>query len=50
MALGLLLLVPYGLGTRIGQAMFRPSAEGLYRWTAYAIIGAAILLGLPIWS
>ena len=49
-ALGLLLLVPYGLGTRIGQAMFRPSAEGLYRWTAYAIIGAAILLGLPIWS
>lgn len=48
--LGLALLVPYGIGTRIGHALFRPDAEGLYRGAAYAIIGAAILLGLPIWS
>ncbi|MGR3436369.1 MAG: sulfite exporter TauE/SafE family protein [Shimia sp.] len=47
--LGLLLLAPYGIGTLIGQALFRPGAEALYRRVAYGVIGAAILLGLPIW-
>lgn len=49
-ALGLLLLIPYGLGARAGQAMFNPAQEKLYRLCAYCIIAAAILLGLPLWD
>lgn len=48
--LGLLLLVPYGLGALAGQALFRPQYEKLYRMCAYAIIGLAVLLGLPIYG
>jgi len=49
-ALGLLLSVPYGLGSLIGQALFRPGQEVLYRQVAYAIIAVSIVLGVPIWS
>ncbi len=49
-ALGLLLCIPYGLGALLGQALFRPEQERLYRSVAYAIIGAAIVIGLPIWA
>ena len=49
-ALGLILLVPYGIGALIGQALFRPDRERLYRAAAYTIIGAATLMGLPIWD
>ena len=48
--LGLLLLVPYGVAARIGQALFSPSAQGLYRKVAYAIIGSSIMMGLPIFG
>ncbi|MCH2163091.1 MAG: TSUP family transporter [Marinovum sp.] len=48
--LGLVLLVPYGIGTRLGAAVFDPSREAFYRSTAYAIIALAIVLGLPIWG
>jgi uncharacterized protein len=47
--LGLVLVVPYALGNRIGQALFDPGREGLYRRVAYAIIAASALVGLPIW-
>jgi uncharacterized protein len=47
-ALGLLLILPYGLAARLGQAMFNPDRQRLYRGVAYTIIAAAILLGLPI--
>lgn len=48
--LGLLLVVPYALGNRIGQALFDPGAEAIYRRVAYAIIAASALVGLPIWT
>lgn len=47
--LGLILLVPYGVGTLAGQALFRPSREGIYRRVAYALIGVAVIVGMPIW-
>lgn len=49
LALGLLLLAPYALGTWIGARVFRPGQERLYRRVAFGIIGAAGLAGLPIW-
>ena len=42
--------VPYLLATALGQAAFRPGREGLYRNVAYAVIGVAILTGLPLWG
>ena len=49
-ALGFLMLVPYGLGTKVGQTLFVPAREEGYRVVAYGIIGTAILLGLPVWD
>jgi uncharacterized membrane protein YfcA len=46
--LGLLLLAPYAMGTLLGRMLFTPARSGLYRVTAYVIIGAAGVLGLPI--
>lgn len=50
LALGFVLLVPYGAGAWLGQGLFDPAQERLYRVLAYVIIGVAIFLGLPIWS
>lgn len=50
LVLGVLLLVPYGVGSKLGQAMFIPRFEAYYRNIAYGIIGLAILMGLPIWD
>ena len=47
--LGILLLAPYGLGTLVGQALFDPARDALYRRVAYLVIGAAIVAGLPVW-
>jgi uncharacterized membrane protein YfcA len=47
--LGLVLLIPYGLGTLLGQALFRPAWQGIYRRVAYALIGVSVIVGLPIW-
>ncbi|MFT5614837.1 MAG: putative membrane protein YfcA [Granulosicoccus sp.] len=46
--LGLLLVVPYGVASLVGQAFFYPTKRGLYRTIAYGIIALAVLLGLPI--
>ena len=48
--LWLVLVVPYALGNRLGQALFDPGREGLYRRVAYAIIAVSALAGLPVWS
>ncbi len=48
--LGLLLLLPYGLGGLLGQALFRPEHEMLYRRAAYGTILAALIAGLPVWG
>lgn len=47
--IGLLLVVPYALGGYIGQHIFNPEKETLYRKAAYAIIATSALIGLPIW-
>ncbi len=49
-ALGLILMIPYGLAARAGQAMFDPDRRVLYRRVAYAIIAAAVVLGLPVFE
>ncbi|WP_424964495.1 TSUP family transporter [Dinoroseobacter sp. S375] len=47
-SLGLFLLIPYAIGTTVGRMLFTPARAGLYRVTAYVIIAAAAILGLPI--
>jgi hypothetical protein len=49
LSLGVLLLFPYAVGTRIGRRLFNPARAGLYRACAYVVIGAAALIGLPLW-
>ncbi|MEL7132902.1 MAG: sulfite exporter TauE/SafE family protein [Pseudomonadota bacterium] len=48
--LGLLLIVPYGVASRIGQALFDPDRQAVYRRVAYVIIAVAIVMGLPIYG
>lgn len=48
--LALVLAVPYLITSLIGQALFDPRHERLYRWVAYAVIGLAVLSGLPLWT
>ena len=45
-----LLAVPYFLTTMIGQAMFDPKHEKIYRNAAYAVIALAVIMGLPLWD
>ncbi len=46
---GALLVAPYALGGYIGQRIFNPEKESVYRSIAYIIIAASALIGLPIW-
>lgn len=48
--LGALMLIPYGIASRVGQALFDPDRQALYRNVAYVIIAGAIVVGLPIWG
>jgi uncharacterized membrane protein YfcA len=48
--LGVLMILPYTLGNWAGARMFRPEAERLYRWAAYALIAGSALIGLPVWD
>jgi hypothetical protein len=48
--IGLFLAIPYTLGGLIGQKIFNPSKETLYRRIAYVLIALSALMGLPIWS
>lgn len=47
---GAALLLPYGVGTRIGAAVFSPERAGAYRRLAYGLIAAAGIAGLPVWG
>jgi len=49
-ALALVLAIPYVVTSLIGQALFDPRHERLYRLVAYAVIALAVLSGLPIWT
>lgn len=48
--LALTLALPYLVTSLIGQSLFDPRHERLYRWVAYAVIALAVLSGLPIWT
>ncbi|GKY87839.1 sulfite exporter TauE/SafE family protein [Sinisalibacter aestuarii] len=48
--LAVLLALPYGAGIMSGQRLFHPERERAYRRLAYAVIGGAILTGLPLFD
>jgi len=48
--LAAILAVPYVLTILIGQRLFRPELERFYRGAAYAIIGLAVVTGLPLFD
>ena len=48
--LAALLAIPYGATTMIGQRLFDPRHERLYRQLAYAVIALAVVTGLPVWE
>ena len=50
LVIGLFLSVPYTLGGLVGQKIFNPSKEIIYRRIAYALIALSAIIGLPIWS
>lgn len=45
-----LLAIPYFCTTLLGQSLFDPRHERVYRSTAYGVIVLAVLTGLPIWG
>lgn len=49
-AIGLLLAVPYAIAGMLGQRIFNPDKEHIYRRVAYAMIAFSALAGLPIWD
>ncbi len=48
--LGLILVIPYALATMIGEKIFKPEREPLFRMTAYGVILGSVILSLPLWS
>lgn len=48
--LAVVVSLPYAATTAIGQALFDPRHETLYRRAAYAVIALAVVSGLPIWD
>ena len=48
--IGLFLAIPYTLGGLLGQSLFNPQKELLYRRIAYGLIAISALMGLPVWS
>tara|TARA_B110000008_G_scaffold272994_1_gene306563 strand:- start:3171 stop:3923 length:753 start_codon:yes stop_codon:yes gene_type:complete len=50
LVIGLFLSVPYTLGGLVGQKIFNPNKEIIYRRIAYALIALSAIIGLPVWS
>lgn len=50
LTIGAVLAVPYALAGIIGQRIFNPEKEHIYRRVAYAMIAFSALAGLPIWD
>ncbi len=48
--LGGVLLIPYTVTILLGQSLFNPARERLYRVAAYSVIGVAVLTSLPIFD
>ena len=45
--IGLLQVVPYGIGNLTGAAIFNPDKAGIYKGVAYMVIAASAIMGLP---
>jgi uncharacterized membrane protein YfcA len=50
LVIGLLLSIPYGIAGLIGQKIFNPEKEHIYRRVAYAMIAFSAVAGLPVWD
>lgn len=50
LVIGLVLTVPYAIAGLIGQRVFNPEKEHIYRRVAYVLIAASALAGLPVWG
>jgi len=50
MLVGAFLAVPYALAGLVGQWIFDPEKEHIYRRVAYALIAISAIFGLPIWD
>ncbi len=50
LVIGLVLTVPYAIAGLIGQRVFNPEKEHIYRRVAYTLIAASALAGLPVWG
>ncbi len=48
--LALILFLPYSAALLVGQRLFAPSREKLYRRLAFTVIAASILTGLPVFD
>lgn len=48
--MGLLAIPVYMLATTIGQALFNPAWQRIYRLLGYTVIAGAVLAGLPLWD
>lgn len=48
--LATILAIPYAATTVIGQHLFDPRHERLYRFVAYGVIALAVVSGLPLWD
>ncbi len=47
---GVVLAIPYGVAGVIGQWIFNPEKEHVYRRVAYVMIAFSALAGLPVWD
>lgn len=50
LVIGAILAVPYGIAGLIGQKIFNPEKEHIYRRVAYAMIAFSAVAGLPVWD
>ncbi|MBE9477036.1 MAG: sulfite exporter TauE/SafE family protein [Proteobacteria bacterium] len=50
LTIGAVLTVPYTIAGMIGQRIFNPDKEHIYRRAAYAMIAFSALAGLPVWD
>ncbi len=48
--IGVVLTVPYAIAGVIGQWIFNPEKEYIYRRVAYAMIAFSALAGMPVWD
>lgn len=50
LVVGAVLSIPYALAGLVGQFIFNPAQEQVYRRVAYGVIAASAIAGLPIWD